>query len=120
MTDRQQQDPDECRVVREGLLSVHTLDGDRCVVSPSGELDRSTVELLEQELAKAEASGASEIVLDLSKLTFMDSGGLKLVLEAEVRSRGDSNRRLSLVRGPPRVQRVFELAGLESRLPFID
>ncbi len=119
MKNPEQQDLDKGRVVREGLLSVHTLDGDHCVVSPAGELDRSTVALLDEELAKAEASDATQIVLDLSELTFMDSRGMRLVLAADARSRADSNR-LRLVRGPRRIQRVFQLTGMESRLPFID
>ena len=102
--------------VRKGLLSVRTVhDGDACVVTPTGELDMDTGDLLDEELAKAEASGARRIVLDLSELTFMATSGMRLVLRADARSRADSNR-LRLVRGSRRVQRVFQLAGMESQL----
>ena len=84
-----------------------------------GELDIATGALLEEELEKAEATSAREIVLDLSELTFMDSTGVKLVLTDHRRSREDSDR-LSIVRGPRQVQRVFQLTGTEFHLPFID
>ena len=120
MHERRGEGPEEGRVVRKALLEVHiTSEADRYVVAPSGELDRSTADLLEAELDAVKWTGAHEVVLDLSGLTFMDSTGLRLVLITEARSRADSNR-LRLVRGPRAIQRVFELTGIESRLPFID
>ncbi len=105
---------------RKGLLevSVNECDGD-CVVAAVGELDLSTVELLEAALEEAEAGAASQILLDLSQLSFIDSSGLHMILKAHARSDADSNR-LRIRRGPRRVQRVFELTGTDSRLPFID
>ncbi len=120
MGDMRREGPEEGRVVRKALLEVRiTSDADRYVVAPSGELDSSTADLLEAELDAVEWTGAHEVIVDLSGLSFMDSTGLRLVLITEARSRADSNR-LRLVRGPRAVQRVFELAGIESRLPFID
>jgi anti-anti-sigma factor len=92
---------------------------DSYVVAPVGEIDRSTVGSLEIELKAAERSDARRIVLDLSGVTFLDSGGLKLLIHAQDRSRADSNR-LRLVRGPRRVQRVFELTDTEALMPFLD
>jgi anti-sigma B factor antagonist len=85
----------------------------------SGELDIGTVNRVEAELARAEAGDARSIVLDLSGLTFMDSTGVRLVLEAHARSRADSNR-LRLRRGSAAVQRIFELSGVTETLPFGD
>ena len=115
MTDKLR-DTDGDGVVRKGLLSVRTTLNDNgcCVVAAKGELDIATGALLEEELEKAEATSAREIVLDLSELTFMDSTELKLVLTAHSRSREDSDR-LSIVRGPRRVQRVFQLTDTDSR-----
>jgi anti-anti-sigma factor len=93
--------------------------GDTHVIALTGELDIATVEGVERALLDAESSDAATIVLDLSGLTFMDSTGVRLVLGATARARADSNR-LSLVRGSPPVQRVFELSGVDDTLPFID
>lgn len=94
-------------------------EGDVHTIRLAGELDIATAGRIEEELERAEASGARSIVLDLSGLTFMDSTGVRLVLSANARSRADSNR-LSIVRGPASVQRVFELSGVDSTLPFVD
>ena len=106
------------RLARKGLLEIRVSECDRtCTVAARGDLDRSTVELLDQALVEAEATDAHAIVVDLSELTFMDSTGLQLLLKAYARSQADSNR-LSLVRGPERVQRVFRMTGTERLLPF--
>jgi hypothetical protein len=49
----------------------------------------------------------------------MDTSGLRYVLEIVDRAERDSFA-LRIVRGPTPVQRVFEVSGLEPRLPFVD
>jgi stage II sporulation protein AA (anti-sigma F factor antagonist) len=103
-----------------GLLEIHVARHDgRYVIAPLGELDLSTVAAFDRAVHEGEATDARRIVVDLSAVTFMDSSGLKALLEAHARSQADSNR-LRLVRGPRRVQRVFELTGSEAELPFLD
>jgi stage II sporulation protein AA (anti-sigma F factor antagonist) len=105
---------------RKGLLEVRLNESDgRYVVTALGELDGSNVELLGEAISDAEDSRAELIIVDLSRLTFMDSSGLHLILEAHARSQADSDR-MRFVRGPRSVQRVFELTGVESELPFIE
>lgn len=88
------------------------------VVAPYGELDLDTAPDLQRALDHAERSDAAEIVLDLGGLSFIDSTGLRLVLEADARSRADGHR-LRLLPGSDPIQRVFELCGLVDRLPFV-
>jgi anti-sigma B factor antagonist len=102
------------------LLTVRiAFSGDIYVVAVYGELDMSTEPKLRRELLHAEASGASEIVLDLSALHFIDSSGIKLLCDAHTRSQLDGGR-LRLLRGPRQVHRVVELCGLDDDLPFLD
>lgn len=84
-----------------------------------GELDLSTVDKLQSELRRLEAASPPLLVLDLSKLTFLDSTGLRCVLTADERAR-ESGRRLVIVRGPEPVQRVFEITRLHERLEIVD
>jgi anti-sigma B factor antagonist len=84
-----------------------------------GELDLSTVSRVQEALERAEAGSPPVIVLDLSKLTFLDSTGLRCLVTADQRAR-DSGRRLVIVRGPDAVQRVFEITRLEERLEMVD
>jgi len=89
------------------------------LVGLHGELDISEVEQAEKVLAAAEAKQPSLLVIDLRGLEFMDSSGIRLVVEADLRAR-DEERRLVLVRGSDAVHRVFTIALLDRRMEFVD
>jgi anti-sigma B factor antagonist len=84
----------------------------------SGELDISAADGLLERLDAELARGSAEIVMDLSELTFIDSTGLRTLLQArdkcEWRDVG-----LSIVHDGGHVARVFELTGLRSVLPVV-
>jgi anti-sigma B factor antagonist len=94
-------------------------NGGVSVVAVSGELDISGVGRVDEELRHAEENAPKAIVLDLRGLTFMDSSGLRLVLEADMRAR-QASRRFAIVPGPEAVHRVFLIALLDKRLEFVD
>jgi anti-anti-sigma factor len=97
-----------------------TIDGPRANVVLRGELDLPATAELEPELARlADEPGVAEVAHDLPGLDFMDSGGLRAVLRG-ARLLGENDRRLTLVRGPSPVQRIFELTRTTERLEFID
>ena len=85
----------------------------------SGDLDLATTSRVEAELKRVEASDARTIVVDLSDLAFINSSGVHLLVDAELRSRADANG-LTLLRGSPTVQRVLQICGVETALPFTD
>ena len=90
-------------------------DGDTAVVEVIGELD------LAAEPAFVRATGAvsaATVVLDLSGVTFMDSTGLRLVLETDARVRA-ADGRCVVVRGGG-VHRLIEQGLLASRLQVVD
>lgn len=101
------------------LLSVRgERRGDTHYVEPVGELDIATAELLEAELRTAEESDADTIMLDLSGLAFIDSTGLRVVLDFNERCGGDAGR-LRVIAGSPAVERLLDIVGLRERLPLI-
>ena len=101
-----------------GFLEVRSArSDDRHVITLKGELDLDGVERVTEELERAEASAARQIVLDLSDLTFIDSSGVRMIVCANLRC-GAGTDRLRLIRGGTGVQRVFELTGVLDRLPF--
>ena len=105
---------------RFGELEVRVgREGDSFVIALVGELDLDGVERVEHALTEAEASDATQIVVDLGGLTFIASSGVRLLLEADGRLRANG-RGLRITRGPAQVQRVFELSGLEDRMPWSD
>ena len=88
------------------------------MVAPAGDVDLGTAEAVRRELEAVQGE-ARAIVIDLREVTFLDSSGIRLLIEAQLASDRDGYR-LTVVRGPDHVQRLFELAGLESRLTFVD
>jgi anti-anti-sigma factor len=102
------------------ILDVRTEDRDGLVhVALVGELDLSTVAKVQEELRRVEASSPGTVVVDLSKLTFLDSTGLRCIVTADERAR-EEGRRMVIVRGPDAVQRVFAITRLEERLDMVD
>jgi anti-sigma B factor antagonist len=87
--------------------------GDCSIVAPTGEIDLATVDELAAALEDARAE-ANVVYLDLRGVIFMDSAGVRLVIEA------DRQCELVVVRGPIAVRRVFDLVGLEERVRMVD
>ncbi|HET9720083.1 MAG TPA: STAS domain-containing protein [Solirubrobacteraceae bacterium] len=83
----------------------------------SGELDLATAPRLNQ--VRREAEVCPQRVLDLRELTFTDSAGIHVILEANARAKADGDR-LVLVRGPSQVDRVFALTGAAEALEIVD
>lgn len=101
-------------------LSLDVRSGsDRVVVGLSGELDMAEITRLRQELEQIEAARPPVLVLDLRRLKFIDSSGLRFVVEADLRARKDG-RRVMIVPGEEPVHRVFLIALLDKRLDFIE
>ena len=93
------------------------VSGGRYRLILSGELDLSAAPELEAVLARLSGNGTTAVLVDLRKLTFIDSRGLRAILRAQelADSRG---YQLSLLPGPPAVQNTFEVSGLLEALPF--
>lgn len=102
------------------ILELETRRGEGLVqLVLRGELDLSTVQKVEDELAAVEAGEDKVVVLDLSGLTFLDSTGLRLMVTADQRAQKDG-RRLVIVKGPETVQRVFSITKLDETLEMVD
>ena len=103
---------DGARVVSAGTLELRVRDSDGGVVLEAiGELDLACRGLLEAELHRAETGPARSIVLDLAKLEFIDSSGIRILLNAARRSRADG-RRLVIRSAHDHVSRTFERSGV--------
>jgi anti-anti-sigma factor len=89
-------------------------------VALSGELDLSSALTFEEELRRIEEETAPRIlVLDLRRLKFLDSTGLRLILAAHARALKRGGR-LSIVQGTDAVRRIFRLTGVMDRLNVFD
>jgi anti-anti-sigma factor len=93
--------------------------GDAQIVELVGELDIEGSPQSRRELARACAAGRRTIVLDLGGLTFMDSCGVHMIIEAHEHLSADG-RELVIVRAPGQVRRILDLCGLTPVLHLSD
>jgi anti-sigma B factor antagonist len=98
---------------------TRTVLGRRIVLSVAGEVDLASVPLIADAVDDAMASGAIELWLDFSSTEFMDSSGLQLLLETQLRLNLLS-RRLAIVCPPGPVRRLLDLAGVAERFSLYD
>ena len=95
-------------------------DGPKVTLSLTGELDLSTVAQLSERVRQELDGGADDVTLDLRELAFMDSSGLRLLIELhDLSRRGDWNLRLLAPRNEAAAL-VLRATGADAALPFED
>jgi anti-sigma B factor antagonist len=77
-------------------------------VIATGELDMASAHKLEEEVERVRSDGVRHLVIDLQRVTFLDSTGLCLLLALR-RTAARDGHRLEVTPAGPRVQRIFEL-----------
>jgi anti-anti-sigma factor len=87
-------------------------------VHVAGELDLANTYQLSQALRDAQLY-ARVVVLDLRELTFIESTGVHVILDAAANVRPGKGR-LILVRGPAHVDRALTLTGVPSQVLIVD
>ena len=91
-------------------------DGDRVVIVAEGELDLVGAPVL---LAAVPAEGDAPVVLDLGGVGFMDSSGLRSLLEAR-QTCIDAGRGFAIARPSDAVTRVLELVDLVGEFEVVE
>lgn len=89
-------------------LSVELADGVP-LVTVAGDVDLYSAPELRDRLVRLADDGATRIVLDLSRATFLDSMALGVLLSTKKRLAGE----LELVVPTPEVRRIFEITMLD-------
>lgn len=110
-------DPDNQRAVNRHTAEFRVVVSEHAagtVVVPQGELDLGTAQDLETVLA----AQSGPVVVDLRKLSFIDLTGLRVLLDADARSRQDGMN-LRFIPAPM-VRRLFEVAELPDRLMYVE
>ncbi|MGW2822328.1 STAS domain-containing protein [Streptomyces sp. NPDC001443] len=99
---------------QSGRLLVEVREeGSSAVVTPVGELDHHTADLLRDPLDDCLSKGFSELVVDCSRLEFCDSTGLNVLLGARLKAEAAGGG-VHLAGMLPVVARVFEITGAEA------
>jgi len=101
----------------EPTFRVHyeqTGDGHR--INLAGEMDMSTIDEARKSIATAmDADDRKPVVIDMSELRFIDSHGVRLLLETQAASSADSDRvRFFGIR--PEVAQTLRVTGVDEQL----
>jgi anti-sigma B factor antagonist len=91
--------------------------GARTTIALEGEWDLATQLAARQAIGRALAARPESLMLDLSRLGFIDSSGVHAVISLTRRTER-LNVRFLVVPGPEAVQRIFEVCHLTDCLPF--
>jgi anti-sigma B factor antagonist len=90
-----------------------------CVLTVAGELDVAAAPLLSEKLNALIRTGSGDVVVDLMGVTFVDSTGLAVLLNA-LRRLTRARRRMAVVIGNGAVQRAFEVTRLHWTFDVFD
>lgn len=93
-------------------------DDEAAWVRVAGELDIATSPRLERVLSDGPRT-TRHIVVDLRRVAFADSSAIHALVAATTQARRQG-RRLSILRGPPHVDRVFALSGAIDAVEIVD
>lgn len=102
----------------DSFAVVHTSQGSASIVSVTGEIDMLTAPRLRAALVHAiEELRRTPLVVDLSRVTFLSSGGLALLVEAHTLATEQSVA-IRVVTGASRlVVHALEITGVADLLP---
>ena len=82
-----------------------------------GEMDFSNADMFTSELTDGIDPDA-RVIIDLSGLQFIDSAGLRRIVQAADELR--QTKGLRVIRPPAEVARLFALTGMDKTVPFAD
>jgi anti-anti-sigma factor len=87
-------------------------------VTLSGDFDMLTVRAVTAEVETFLASAPTDVVFDLSRLDFIDSSGIALLLKIHARVVKDGCGSIRVVHASDAARRTFELCGLTEAFGF--
>jgi anti-anti-sigma factor len=86
-------------------------DGDSATVSLSGEIDIAAAPRLRDDLNRLHSEGIRNFVIDVERVSFIDSVGLSVVLALYRRCREEGGT-VSVIHPTDRIRRTLEISGL--------
>lgn len=92
-------------------VHVTLVGGPSVVLEPVGDLDVASAPALSEAFESAVGACAEAVTIDLRRVAFMDSSGIRALVTAYRRSRR-AGFSLAFLPGPPAVQRLIEATGL--------
>jgi anti-sigma B factor antagonist len=105
---------------KEGALETRLQrQGSTVTLSLSGDLVLNSVAKFHAALEEIGSEPLDLLVIDLRRLEFIDSSGLRAIVASEGQALGHGYA-LQIVRGSEQVDEVFRVTGLDSTLPLVE
>ncbi len=87
------------------------------LASLSGRLDMETAEADSPQLMQAVQRSAAGVIVDLQRVDFISSSGLRMLLAAH-KSVQESDKRLAVIHAQPAVYKIFKVSALDGLFHF--
>ena len=98
-------------------IKTEQLSDSAYVISLAGEVDLYTAPEFKQQLLEVIAQGASNVIVDFSNTTFIDSTTLGVLVGGVKRLRTNDGQ-LTLVCSDRNITKIFEITGLDRVFPI--
>jgi anti-sigma B factor antagonist len=99
------------------LITRRELADDTSLLSVEGDLDLASAPSLKWALADLQAAGSRHVVVDLAKVSFIDSTALGVLVGAQRQL--DPGVKLAIACAEENVLRIFELTGLDGMFEIV-
>lgn len=108
-------------MVRPAKFEIKELvNGESATLAIVGELDMRTAEKLSECLAEQRANGVTDLTVDLAKLSFMDSSGLKALIDLHDRARAEAWKLKMVAPKYEAAALILRATGADKALPFAE
>lgn len=97
----------------------HRTEGEHTVLDVGGEVDVYTAPKLREKLVELVGNGHHRLIVDMTKVEFLDSTGLGVLVGGLKRVRSHEGS-LALVCDQERILKIFRITGLTKVFPIYD
>jgi anti-sigma B factor antagonist len=95
------------------MIITDRIVGDIAVVAVEGRLDANTSSVLEAKFLQLVDQGSLKFIFDLSKLDYVSSAGLRILLVAAKKMKAMKGK-LALIQMTDNVKEVFDMSGFSA------
>ncbi|MBC3899173.1 MULTISPECIES: STAS domain-containing protein [Acetobacterium] len=93
--------------------------GKTSMVSIKGEIDIYSIEKFRASIEKEIMTQATQIILDCSELSYMDSTGMGVLIELRNKSK-EMGQRIIMMNPRPNIKKLLSLTGVDKIIEIVD
>lgn len=93
--------------------------GKTSMVSIKGEIDIYSIEKFRESIEKEIKNQATQIILDCSELSYMDSTGMGVLIELRNRTK-EMGQKIIMMNPQPNIKKLLALTGVDKIIEIVD